>query len=252
MTWRLENICIQQKDRVIVQPSSLEINPGKLTVLLGPNGAGKTTLLRGALGMIPTRTGRSWLDDQELSDLPATLRARKLAYLPQKRTLAWPLAVHDTVALSRFAYGGVPGKLAAADAAAVSRAMALCELTDLANQAADTLSGGEEARMHLARGLAAETPWLIADEPTAGLDPRHQHQIMQLLQNTTKAGKSIVLVLHDLNLTARYADEVILMDQGSIIEHGPASSVLRSDLLSEVYGIPMAVKGLTIEVQPAG
>ena len=252
MTWRLENICIQQKDRVIVRPSSLEIYPGKITALLGPNGAGKTTLLRGALGMIPTRTGRSLLDGQELSDPSPSLRARKLAYLPQKRTLAWPLSVHDTVALSRFAYGGVPGKLSPVDTAAVSRAMVGCELTGLENQAADTLSGGEEARMHLARGLAAETPWLIADEPTAGLDPRHQHQIMQLLRNTTKAGKSVVIVLHDLTLAARYADDVALMDQGSIIEHGPASSVLRSDLLSDVYGIPMTVKGETIEVQSVG
>ena len=155
--------------RSLVSDASFILEPGTLTALIGPNGAGKTTLLRMALGLLKADAGSAEIAGYDTASLPPADRARQIAYLPQARPLIWPQPVRDIVALGRFAYGGAPARLSEEDKAAIARAMASCGLEGFEERAADTLSGGELSRVHLARALAAEAPVLLADEPVATL-----------------------------------------------------------------------------------
>lgn len=222
--------------RAIVRYASLSVAPGELVALLGPNGAGKTTLLRLMLGL-ERGGGAVTLDGRDARAMSAAERARAIAYLPQARPLAWPMPVRDVVALGRFAYGAAPGRLGARDAAAVERAMKACDLEALAERPANTLSGGEAARMHFARALAAETPLLAADEPVAALDPRQQFRVMDLIRAYVDAGGGAVVVLHDLALAARFADRLVWMKDGAILADGPVRETLTVARIAEVYGV---------------
>ena len=221
----------------ILQPTTLTVEPGALTVLLGPNGAGKTTLLRVLLGLLPATTGAS-----NLADMSPAERARRVAYLPQARPLAWPMAVRDVVALGRFAHGGALGRLSRHDAAATDRALAACDLAHLAHRAADTLSGGELARVHLARALAAEVPMIVADEPVASLDPRAQHRVLGLLRDHVATGGGALVVLHDLDLAARYADRLVWMHGGRIVADGTVADTLTAERIATVYGVTARIE----------
>jgi iron complex transport system ATP-binding protein len=221
----------------LVDEASFRLGPGELVALLGPNGAGKTTLLRLALGLLAPASGTSAIDGIEARRLGATARARRIAYLPQSRPLAWPARVRDVAALGRFAFGGPLGRLRDADRAAVARALAACDLTALADRRVDTLSGGELARVHIARALAAETPLIVADEPAAALDPLHQHQVMALLRAAADRGGGVLVVLHDLALAARYADRLIWMQRGRIVADGPVAATLTAAQIADVYGV---------------
>lgn len=223
--------------RTLVEEASFQLAGGELVALLGPNGAGKTSLLRLALGLLPLSAGRSEIDGDEVGRLNASARARRIAYLPQTRPLAWPARVREVAALGRFAYGGPLGRLRAEDAAAVDRALSACDLDQLADRSVDTLSGGELARVHLARALAAEAPLIIADEPAAALDPLHQHQVMALLQAAAACGGGVLVVLHDLPLAARYADRLIWMRDGRIVADGSVRETLTADRVASVYGV---------------
>ena len=169
-------------------------------------------------------------------------RARRIAYLPQARPLAWPLRVRDVVALGRFAHGAAPGRLGTDDAAAVSRALASCGLTPLAERLSSTLSGGELARMHVARAMAAEAPLLLADEPTAALDPLHQHQVMRLVRACADAGRGVLVVTHDTAQAARIADRLVWMAAGRLVADGSPEATLTAERLAEVYGVRASVR----------
>lgn len=230
----------------LVERADFTLPSGELVVLLGPNGAGKTSLIRAMLGLITPTTGRALIgaegDGEDIRALRADERARRLAYLPQTRELAWPARVRDVVALGRFAFGGPIGRLRAADAAAVARAIDACDLRHLADRSADTLSGGELARVHLARALAGEAPFLIADEPVAALDPLHQHQVMALLRGAADRGGGVLVVLHDLQLAARYADRLLWMWGGRIVGDGPVAETLTPERIAAVYGVRARVE----------
>lgn len=223
--------------RTLVTEASLRLGPGELVALLGPNGAGKTSLLRLALGLLLPASGTSEIDGTDVRRLGLQHRARRIAYLPQTRPLAWPARVRDVVALGRFAFGTPLGRLRAQDADAVDRAISACDLAHLADRSADTLSGGELARVHLARALAAEAPLIIADEPAAALDPLHQHQVMALLKAAAEQGGGVLVVLHDLALAARYADRLVWMREGCIVADGPVGETLTPDRIAAVYGV---------------
>ncbi|MFD1787145.1 ABC transporter ATP-binding protein [Sphingomonas floccifaciens] len=231
----------------IIAEASLSVAPGELVALLGPNGAGKTTLLRLLLGLSTLDGGRVEIDGKPVAKLSPAERARQVAYLPQTRPVAWPARVRDIVALGRFAHGSA-GRLGSTDAAAVERAIDACDLGHLANRAADTLSGGEAARMHLARALAAEAPLLIADEPVASLDPRHQHRVMALLSQFVAGGGGALVVLHDLDLAARYADRLIWMMDGWIVADGSVAETMTAATIAAVYGVEARVTadGVTV------
>ena len=231
------SLAYHAQGRPLVAEASFALEPGTLTVLIGPNGAGKTTLLRLALGLLAPETGKALIGGEDARTLSPRYRARRAAYLPQARPLVWPQPVRDIVALGRFAYGGTPARLSPEDAAAVNRAMASCGLSGFEERAADTLSGGELSRVHLARALAAEAPVLVADEPVAALDPRYQHEVLRIFENAARAGTAVLTVIHDLPLAARYADRLLWMKDGRIVADGSPAETLTSERLQAVFGI---------------
>ena len=247
----VSNLTLKAKDNVLVDGASFAFKTGELVTLLGPNGAGKTSLIRGALGLERPFAGNTLLDGQPLETLTASQRARKIAYLPQIRPLAWPNRVRDIVALGRFSHGAAMGKLSDADKDAVTRAISACDLTHLEHRGADTLSGGELARVHCARAFAAECPLLMADEPTAALDPRHQFRILDLIKSYVDAGGGALLVLHDIELAARYATRLIWMKDGRILADGSVEETLTPERLAEIYGVRAKVDGTRISMDGA-
>ncbi|MEM9841701.1 MAG: ABC transporter ATP-binding protein [Pseudomonadota bacterium] len=236
------------KDATLVRDASFSLAPGEFVALLGPNGAGKTSLIRASLGPQKPSGGGATLGGDETIDLRPIDRARRVAYLPQIRPLAWPNTVRDVVALGRFSHGAALGRLKARDAEAVDRALEACDLVRFANRRVDTLSGGELARMHCARAFAAEAPLLIADEPTAALDPRHQFRILNLIADYVAQGGGALVVLHDIELAARYASRLIWMKQGEIVADGPPSETLTAARLEAVYGIRAQVSGARVDM----
>ncbi len=245
---RLEAMGVSLAGRALVRNVSFTLRPGQLIALLGPNGAGKTSLLRAALGILPTSAGKAYLNGRETRLLSARERALQIAYLPQQRPLAWPNRVRDLVALGRFAHGVALGRLADADAEAVARALADAELTHLADRPVTALSGGEMARVHCARMLAANAPLLLADEPEAALDLRHQHQVMTLIRRFVDRGGGALTVLHDVNLAARFANRLLWMRAGELVADGPPSETLNADVLARVYQVQARVRSGFVEV----
>ena len=228
--------------REVLQGASLRVGPGEMVVLLGPNGAGKTVLLRAVLGLVKRSRGSVRAGGDDPARLPAGERARRIAYLPQSRTLGWPVRVRDVVALGRFAHGASPGRLRGEDAAAVERALSACDLDTLAERRCDTLSGGELSRTHVARAVAAEAPLLLADEPTEALDPLHQHQVMSLIRGYADAGNGALVVLHEAALAARFADRLAWIHEGRIVADGPPEETLTPERMAEVYGVRATVR----------
>lgn len=241
--FRVEDLSVRVEAEILVDAASFALQAGELVALIGPNGAGKTSLLRGALGLSQTVSGRAFVDGRALPGMSPSARARQISYLPQTRPLAWPARVRDIVALGRFAHGAALGRLAAGDAEAVEQAMADCGLTDLADRRADTLSGGELARVHCARAFAAQAPLIIADEPVAALDLKHQFAILDLFRAYVDKGNGALLVLHDLRLAAQYANRLIWMDRGAIIADGTPETTLTAARLADVFGIEAHVSG---------
>lgn len=228
--------------KLLVEEASFALDPGTLTMLIGPNGAGKTTLLRLALGLLRPDSGSAQIGGRSTATLNPVERARMAAYLPQQRPLVWPQPVRDIVALGRFAYGASPGALAAADEAAIARAVSACGLDGMEDRVADTLSGGELSRVHLARALAAETQILVADEPVAALDPRYQHDVVRIFSRAAAEKRCVLTVVHDLTLAARYADRLIWMKEGRIVADGSPAQTLTPERLREVFAIEAAVR----------
>jgi iron complex transport system ATP-binding protein len=225
------------------------MQPGELVALIGPNGAGKTTLLRAGLGLLALDGGSVRLDGADPRTMAAPDRARRIAYLPQSRPLAWPLKVASVVALGRFAHGAPLQTLKGEDAAAVAEALAACRLEGLAHRGTDTLSGGELARVHVARALAARAPLLFADEPTAALDPLHAFETMTILQAFCARGGGALVTLHDLSLAARFADRIVLLHEGRVLAGGPPADVLTPALLAEAYGVRAAIDGGHVRIE---
>ncbi|VXC64827.1 ABC transporter ATP-binding protein [Sphingomonas sp. AX6] len=231
-----QGISVEAGGATLVADATLTVAPGELVVLLGPNGAGKTSLLRAAIGLIPA-SGTATLDGMPTATMARAIRARALSYLPQARPLAWPARVRDVVALGRFAHGVTLGRLAVRDADAVDRALTRCDLNALADRATDTLSGGELARVHLARALAAQAALIVADEPVAALDPRHQHRVMGLLRDFVRGGGGALAVLHDLALAATYADRLVWMKDGRVVAEGSVRDTMTVERIAQVYGV---------------
>ena len=241
--FELRGAGVRLGERAILDGVDLAVAPGEVVGLLGPNGSGKTTAARACLGLLALHAGEALLQGRPAGGLRPAERARVIAYLPQQRGAAWPIAVRDAVALGRFAYGARLGKLAPADRVAVERAIADCALTELAGRAVTSLSGGEAARVHVARALAAETPALIADEPVAALDPLHQWGVMRVLAGYGEKGGGALVVLHDIAMAARFCSRIILMKAGRVIASGSPVNTLTAAALREAYGIDAELVG---------
>jgi iron complex transport system ATP-binding protein len=217
-----QKIVVRKRNKQLLDGAHLALSGGEFVALLGPNGAGKTTLLRALLGLQPLHTGDVALNGSAIATYTDRSRARLVSYLPQQRELAWPNLVPDVVALGRYAHGAGTGALSELDQVAVADAISVCDLGGLATRRVDTLSGGELARVQCARVIAAQTPLLIADEPTAGLDLRHQHRILKLFREYVDDGHGVLAVLHDINLAMSYADRIVWLDRGKVVgEHLP-------------------------------
>ena len=227
--------------RAVLRGIDLALRPGCLTVVVGPNGAGKSTLLRSLAGLVVPEAGHVSLRGVRLSELRPTDRARAIAYLPQGGSIAWPLAVVDVVALGRLPHGETPGSLPARGRNAVGAALAQVGLEGFEHRPATELSGGERARVLLARALSVEAGVLLADEPVAALDPRHQLVVLEVLRTRAHRGGTVVAVMHDLALAARFADEIVLLDGGTVRACGAPAEVLTGPRLAESFGIEARV-----------
>jgi len=231
-----DNISVRLGGRPVIERVSLALRPGELVALVGPNGAGKTTLIRALAGLLPA-DGRIVLDGRPIGEIAPGTRARRIAYLPQGNSFAWPLAVSAVVALGRYPHGDPFTRPTGDDRAAVQSALAATETEALAERPVTTLSGGERARVALARAMATQAAVLLADEPTVSLDPRHQLIVMGLLRNAARAGGAVLAVVHDLALAARFADRVIVLQDGRVAAEGPPAEALNVERIGGIFGI---------------
>ncbi len=236
MTLCLSGISVAIGGRTLVRDVALEAGRGELLVLVGPNGAGKTTLLKAVAGLLPHDGTVTW-DGASLDRASHKTRARHLAYLPQGHVAHWPLTVRDVVAIGRAPTRSSLHRLSETDRQIVDRALAEVRAEDLADRRITTLSGGERARVMLARALAVEAPILLADEPIASLDPSHQLGVMSILKGLARNDRLVVAVIHDVVLATRFADRVLVLDRGRARALGPPAEALDEACLRDVFGV---------------
>jgi iron complex transport system ATP-binding protein len=223
--------------RRVLHDVSLALSSGHLVALVGPNGAGKTTLLRALAGLVPS-DGAIEVGGAALSSLSLRERARRFAYLPQGHVVHWPLAARDIVALGRYPHGATdPARLTPKDTEAVLRAMQATDVMEFSERRVTELSGGERSRVALARVLAVEAPVILADEPTASLDPRHQFDVMKSLRASADKGVLVIVVTHDLGLAARFADTVLVLSDGRLVSRGAPAEALSEKVMGDVFRI---------------
>jgi iron complex transport system ATP-binding protein len=223
--------------RPVLSDVSLQLASGHLVALVGPNGAGKTTLLRALAGLIPS-DGVIKVGGEALAALSLRARAKRFGYLPQGHMVHWPLPARDIVALGRYPHGATdPARLSPRDVEAVVRAMQAADVMEFAERRVTELSGGERSRVALARVFAVEAPIILADEPTASLDPRHQIDVMKGLRAAADRGVLVIVVTHDLGLAARFADHALVLSQGRLASQGAPADALSEAVMADVFRI---------------
>lgn len=230
MSMRLENLSLVRTRRLVLKQVDLAIERGGITAICGPNGAGKSSLLQVLAGLLQPAAGRITLGDVPLANIQSRERAKRLAYLPQSGEVAWDVSVANLVALGRLPHRDRGEQ-------AVAHAMAACGLEDFAARRVSTLSGGEKGRALLARVLAGEPEWIFADEPLAALDLAHQLDLLRVLRGEAKAGRGVVLVLHDLALAMNHADRVIVLREGRVVADGAPEQALSSQVIANGWGV---------------
>ena len=226
MSLSAENLGIRGR----LEPLSVKFEPGQVTAICGPNGAGKSTLLSALAGLIGPASGKAMLDGVDIKSLPPRERARQIGYLPQNGETAWDVSVRNLVALGRLPYGD--------DASdTVDAAIEALDLQAHANRPVSTLSGGEKARALLARVLAGQPRWILADEPLAALDIGHQQALLGYLRQTAAAGTGVIMVLHDLSLAMNHADRVLVLDRGKLAADGAPENALATGVVERVWNV---------------
>lgn len=233
----------------VLKGISFSLSSGEILAVIGPNGAGKSTLIRALSGVISQQGGQVIYEGRELSALPDSQRARLLAVVPQARSLPASFTAWEVVLLGRTPYLNWLGQVTRRDEEITEQVMKRTQTFELAQRRISELSGGELQRLLLARALVQSTPVLLLDEPTTHLDLRYQIEMLDQVQELVHSGRngsghaplSSLVVLHDLNLVARYADRVLLLVDGCVRAYGRREDVLRPDLLSEAYQIPLEV-----------
>ena len=242
MELKIETLGVTLSGRKVLHDVSATLRPGRVTAILGPNGAGKSTLIKTAAALIRPSAGTVHLGDRDVAALEPRERARSIGYLPQDASVQWNIAASDVVALGRAPHRSPFAAPGPHDKEALARAMAATETTHLAHRRVNHLSGGERARVLLARVLAGEPDWLLADEPLAGLDPRHQLDILDRLAEVAKQGRGVAIVLHDLLHAGRVADDVLLLSEGRVLAWGAAAAVLTPENLRTAFEIEVSVE----------
>ncbi len=234
----LQNVSIERGEHPVVVNVSARFSRGTISVVAGPNGAGKTTLLRALAGLIPFQ-GQISVDGELLSNLDPGARARRVTYVPQNSLLDAGLPVSEVVGQGRFAHRSTMGGFSRLDRDAVQVACRDTDVMHLFSRPFDQLSHGERRRVLLARALATEAPVVLLDEPTASLDVRHVLLFFQLLRRLAAAGRTIVLVLHQLHEVVAIADDVLLLDAGKIAALGSRAEVISAEPIRRVYGVDL-------------
>lgn len=214
---------------------------GAITAVVGPNGSGKSTLVRALIGRVAVSHGSIHLDGQAVDEIPRPNRAQRIAFVTQREELAFPVLVNEYVALGRFPHLGLWRVADEQDQIAIGQAMQEAGIESLRARRLDALSGGEWQRVRLARALAQGGDALVLDEPTAFLDVGHEMAVFELLHRLARGGRAVLLVSHQLNLVARFADEMVLLHRGAGAAAGPPSAVMRAEVLEPVYEWPLVV-----------
>jgi iron complex transport system ATP-binding protein len=240
---RVERLEVRRGSCVVLSGIDLQLRPGEVLGVLGPNGAGKSTLLAALTGELPASTGQVTLDQRALDDWSGPERARRLAVLPQSSSLNFAFRVEEVVAMGRLPHDS--GRVR--DAQIVQEALHAADAAHLTGRSYLELSGGERQRVHLARVLAQLWPGgdgqiLLLDEPTSMLDPLHQHTCLQAVRHLAESGAAVLVILHDLNLAARYCDRLLLLEQGRAHALGTPAEVLRAEPLQAVFGLEVLVQ----------
>lgn len=237
----LEAITLKRGGRLVLDRVDAAFAAGRLTAVIGPNGAGKSSMLEVAAGLLKPERGDVRLGDTPLTALRRQELAQRRAYLPQRVGVDWPISVERVVALGLLpqlpAFGGLPAALLPA----IERALDECDLLALRDRPATDLSGGELARVLLARAIVGDPELLIVDEPTADLDPRHAIDAARRLRARADAGRTVVMAIHDIDLAFRFADDVVAVREGRILAAGPASEVMREQILSTLYDVRVRI-----------
>ena len=240
-----ENVTVRLGNTAALDGVALSVDRGEFVGLIGPNGAGKTTFLRVAAGLLTPDTGTIRIDGRGAGDLGPAGLARTLAYLPYGAPAHWPMPARAIVALGRLPHLPPWRRLAPADEAVVDAALARAQASDLADRRIDILSAGERARVMIARALAQEPKLLLADEPTAALDPYHQLRVIEILRGIADSGGAVLAVFHDLPLAARFCTRLTLLVSGKVVAQGRAEDVLSADNVRAAYGVEVAMTRAT-------
>lgn len=233
---RVENLSVSRQKRSVLKGVSFTINAGEFVGLIGPNGAGKSTLLRAILAQLPYQ-GTAEFNGQNSAQLSSSERAQLISYVAQDREIGWNISVETLVRLGRLARLPRFAGLSLQDHQQVDDAISALQVQHLRDKPARQLSGGEQARVLIARALAQDAPLMLADEPVAGLDPSHQLGLMQGFRDLAGQGKSIICTLHDLGLAARWCSRLILLKEGRLIADGAPSEILTPDIIRDLYGV---------------
>lgn len=229
---------------------SLTTPRGAITAVVGPNGSGKSTIVRALIRRVPTLDGRITIDGRPLDAFPGPELARRVAVVTQREDLTFPVLVSDYVALGRFPHLGVWHAAGPLDERAVSEAMRTAGVEPLAARRVDTLSGGEWQRVRLARALAQGGDALVLDEPTTFLDIGHEMAVFELLETLARAGQTVLLVSHELNLVARFASHMVLLDHGRVVADGRPTDVMQASVLERVYQWPVSIAADPLDGTP--
>ncbi len=230
------DISVRLGGRTIVENASVALAAGEFVALVGPNGAGKTTLLKALAGLVPA-FGTVEFEGQAAGAMKARERARHLAYLPQGHSFSWPLPAGEIVALGRYPHADPFSPVSDKDREAVAHALDITGTKGFADRIVTTLSGGERARVALARVLATQAKVLLADEPIMSLDPRHQFVVMDVLRHAANAGGAVLAVIHDLALAARYATRVLMLEKGRVVADDKPEAALNPQRIATIFGV---------------
>ncbi|MGN7188185.1 ABC transporter ATP-binding protein [Microbacterium enclense] len=237
-----EGVTLGYGDRTIVDSLDLRVPAGRVTTIVGANACGKSTLLKAMARLLTPSSGQVLLDGKAIHRLPTKQVARVLGLLPQSPIAPDGIAVSDLVSRGRHPHQGALSRWTSADDAAVARALEATDVTHLADRPVDELSGGQRQRVWIAMALAQETDVLLLDEPTTFLDISHQIDVLDLLTDLNRErGTTVAMVLHDLNLAARYADHLVAMAQGQVIAAGDPGDVLTEETVRRVFGLDSRV-----------
>ncbi len=226
---------------LVLKDASCRVGPSELVAVVGPNGSGKTTLIRALLGLVPAERGTVRIDGRPVQQWSRRLLARTIGVVGQQEEPVFPLTVAEMVMLGRYAHLGPLEAPGSQDRAAVQAALQRCDIAALAARPIDSLSGGEWKRVRIARAIAQEPRALVFDEPTASLDVRHEMELFELIGELVKEGLAGLVITHHLNLAARFAHRIILLDRGAVVAEGTPAAVLNQVTLSRVFAWPVAV-----------